>query len=843
MKWFCYILLAVMMMSCHANTDNLTVYLEQGVSLELASFRKAKFHDVCYDLAFSIPEKKCDAVKGKVDISWLQEDSSPIILDFRADSSQIISVKMGKESVGYQFINEHIYIPTVKTRVGNNKISIEFQAADQSLNRRDEFLYTLLVPDRARTLFPCFDQPDMKAHYNLQLNVPIAWKAIANGKIEEEDTLSQPGRKLVRFQQTEPLPTYLFSFVAGKFNREIYTKDQRSISIYHRETDPKKVAQCPEIARQVLNALDWMEEYTAIPYPFAKYDLIIVPGFQFGGMEHTGATLYNANSMFLNEQPTLDEQLSRSSLIAHETAHMWFGDFVTMKWFDDVWTKEVFANYFAVQIVEPAYPKVNHRLNFIRGYLPPAYAEDRTSGSVPIKQPLDNLRNAGLVYSNIIYDKSPVVMEMLVNKIGKEAYRKGLHDYLDTFGYSNATWEQLITTLSKYTEQNLEQWSSVWVKENGMPMVKASVIRDSLIIESSDPFDRGRIWPQRLSFLIGDETENMELFVEDSIEHMSVALPHQFSQKTFVLPNVDGKGYGFFYMTHRDMENAFAYMDTTSNDLSKGSLLISMFENLQNGTIEVNEYQRMMFSYLKREKSDLLYSMALGYIASACRFMKGDKTSIENELWNMVVHASKPQFRLQAFRQYVSCADSQEATQRLYKIWKGVESLNGCNLSESDYIRLSYSLAIHCPDKAVEIVKEQLERISNPDRQAEYRFISPSVSPDKTVRDSVFLALLNADNRRIEPWVSTAMSLLNHHMREKESIEYIRPALDILEEVQRTGDIFFPTAWLRSVLSGHSSIEAKEEIDRFWREHKNFPTMLATKVRQQSDHLYRLNRK
>lgn len=136
-------------------------------------------------------------------------------------------------------------------------------------------------------------------------------------------------------------------------------------------------------------------------------------------------------------------------------------------------------------------------------------------------------------------------------------------------------------------------------------------------------------------------------------------------------------------------------------------------------------------------------------------------------------------------------------------------------------------------------MEEQLKRISNPDRQAEYRFISPSVSPRKEVRDSVFDALLIADNRRIEPWASTALSLLNHRLREKESVEYIRPALDVLQEVQRTGDIFFPTSWLRSLLGGHSSLQARDEVEAFYAEYPDYPEMLLNKVRQQADHLYR----
>ena len=99
--------------------------------------------------------------------------------------------------------------------------------------------------------------------------------------------------------------------------------------------------------------------------------------------------------------------------------------------------------------------------------------------------------------------------------------------------------------------------------------------------------------------------------------------------------------------------------------------------------------------------------------------------------------------------------------------------------------------------------------------------------------------MLIADNRRIEPWASTALSLLNHRLREKESVEYIRPALDVLQEVQRTGDIFFPTSWLRSLLGGHSSLQARDEVEAFYAEYPDYPEMLLNKVRQQADHLYR----
>ena len=422
MKHILYLTLFVCILlgSCQANKEPNNLY-EEGISLELAQLRKQEIKDLKYSLRFSIPEQKQEAVEGETRIQFTIQKPQEIILDFRESADKVKEVSVNGQPTEYTFLNEHIILPQSSTIEGKNEVYIRFTAGNQSLNRNDEFLYTLLVPDRARTVFPCFEQPNLKAAFTLQLEVPTEWEAVSNTSIASENTIN--GKKHITFLPTEPLSTYLFSFVAGKLKKVEYADGERILTAYHRETDPKKVTQLNDIFEQVASSLHWLEDYTDVPYPFAKYSFIILPGFQYGGMEHTGATLYNDNSMFLSEHPTLDEELARAKLIAHETAHMWFGDFVTMDWFNDVWTKEVFANYFAACIVEPLFPSVNHSLNWIKTYTAASLSEDRTLGSNSIRQPLDNLRNAGLIYGNIIYNKAPVMMQKLVEIMGEEAYQ------------------------------------------------------------------------------------------------------------------------------------------------------------------------------------------------------------------------------------------------------------------------------------------------------------------------------------------------------------------------------------------------------------------------------------
>jgi len=175
---------------------------------------------------------------------------------------------------------------------------------------------------------------------------------MGNGPLEH--TTPSGARKQLDFKTTEAFSTYVFAFCAGKFQQATQTRNGRSMTMLYRENDQAKVQRnLKDIFDLHAHAIEWMEEYTGIKLPFAKLDFALMPGFQYGGMEHIGAIFYREASLMLDENATENQKLGRASLIAHETAHMWFGDLVTMNWFNDVWLKEVFANFMAAKIVNP----------------------------------------------------------------------------------------------------------------------------------------------------------------------------------------------------------------------------------------------------------------------------------------------------------------------------------------------------------------------------------------------------------------------------------------------------------------------------------------------------------
>ncbi len=813
-------LLLMPVASLQAQTD-----IPTGVEKQLAQDRKARISELHYRLFFNIPEEKSRQVEAMVEIELNLADRAPLVIDFKAPSGNIHFVRVNSR-LCQDFVvqNEHIVLPENYLQSGRNQVDIVFTAGDKPLNRNDEYLYTLLVPDRARTLFPCFDQPDLKAEYELTLEVPAQWEAVSNTVIKSKEL--NGNRAMIHFGPTEPLSTYLFSFVVGKFNKATKQRDGREISAYYRESDPRKIAQIDTIFNQIFDALKWQEDYTGIKYPFAKYDFIILPGFQFGGMEHTGATLYNDVRMWLGETPTLQEELDRALLIAHETSHMWFGDLVTMAWFDDVWTKEVFANYYAAEIAEPMFPNANHALNRLRTFYLPALAEDRTAGSTPIQQELPNLEYAGLVYNNIIYDKAPVMMTKLVDIMGKDAFRDGIREYLSKYAYSNATWDDLVEILDSHTDADLKQFCRVWVKEKGMPEIGFELSDSAMVVRQTDALGRGLVWPQKFAVrVVADDERAADVEVVLYGDSARIALPFK---PRYVMPNLDGRGYAYFSMSETNLDYLRENWIQQESPLLRQTMIMTIYENYLHGKLEAEDMAASLLVGLRAETDPLVAAYLIDCLEYVIRSGNNEINSEIQHAVNMLsTTVPDKSVRLQLRRMLAKVMTEPDIVEEIYREW----SVGNSELwNDNDYTDLSYELAIRMPDKSQEILAQQRLRISNQDKLREFDFVSRTCSADAAQRDSLFAELLTTEGRENEVFAKKALAYLNHFTRNEESVRYIRPALDALETVRAEGDIFFPGAWCKSLLTGHRGEAACREVTRFLDDNPDYLPLLRNKI-------------
>ncbi|GGB85277.1 M1 family metallopeptidase [Dyadobacter sediminis] len=821
---------------------------EKGVSYALNEQRKKSIDSIHYAIELDIPSGKNERIKGKERISFnLNSLDSALVLDFSTDSSHVISVQSNGKAIAYEFVNQHIVIESASLVKGRNEVFIEFVAGDLSLNRSEEYLYTLFVPDRASTCFPLFDQPNLKATYALTLKTPANWEAVSNGSLQYKR--SENGRNIYRFNKTQPISSYLFAFAAGKFFKTVKTVGGREMTMYYRETDTVKVRKnSDEVFSLHAKALSWLENYTSVSYPFEKFDFVLIPSFQYGGMEHPGSVFYNESSLFLDENASVNKKLSRASVIAHESAHMWFGDLVTMDWFNDVWLKEVFANFMAAKIVHPSFPEINHRLRFLLAHYPGAYEVDRSAGTNPVLQELGNLKNAGTLYGAIIYLKAPVVMQHLELKIGEKRMQESLREYLKTFAYGNARWDDLIRIIDRKTPQNISDWSAVWVKTPGMPAY--DLVRKGgkmQVVQEIDPVS-GRIWQQPLAvkWTTGKSYRDTAFtFTDKQVKTFDV------QPETLVFPNFDGVSYGYFKMDTASkadfIQNYNQVADTVrQNPVFRGAMLVNSWEAFlrENGPSS-EKFVNDIFTILPKEENPLLVDYLLSNMQTVWwTFLEPEERSIlqnkaERVLWDLLEKTSDKGIKTSYFRAFKNVALTPDGLQKLELLWNEKLVVKDLVLSEDDKISLACELALKGSGDNDPIFNKQLENTGNPDRKAKLKFVIPSLSKNIAERNAFFESLKKPENREKEAWVLEALAYLHHPLRAKSAIPYLRPSLDMLQEIQLTGDIFFPTRWVHTIYAGHHSGEAAAIVQDFLRDNPEYPFYLKNKVLQATDILNR----
>ena len=556
--------------------------------------------------------------------------------------------------------------------------------------------------------------------------------------------------------------------------------------------------------------------------------------------------------MLLEESATQNQQLERASTISHETAHMWFGDLVTMRWFTDVWMKEVFANFMAAKIVNPSFPGINHDLRFLHAYYPAAYEVDRTSGTNAIRQPLENLKDAGTLYGAIIYQKAPIVMRQLEAIVGADAFRAGVRDYLTAHAFGNASWSDLIARLDARTPQDLETWSHAWVEEAGRPIVRTELTVangqiSTLAFSRNDPsLRRGLLWTEDMTVALGYADRVQLVPVRLNAARTEVEAARGLPAPLFVLPNGAGIAYGEFHLDSQSLLWLSQSLPDLGDELTRGSAWVTLWDAVLDSELAPERFIDLALAALPREPDELNSQRILSYLEHAFWTFTPDTKrqarapEVERALRDGLAAATTASAKSAYFSALHDVALTPATIDWLARIWRGDEVVPGLSLAETDFIVLAEELAVREVPEWNAILQHQVDRAENPDRKARLRFVAPALSSDQAERDRFFRSLADVANRRHEPWVLDGLHYLHHPLRARASVKYIRPSLDLLQEIQRTGDIFFPKRWMDQTLGGHRSPEAARVVHAFVdRAPLSYPDRLRRTILSSADDLFR----
>ena len=499
----------------------------------------------------------------------------------------------------------------------------------------------------------------------------------------------------------------------------------------------------------------------------------------------------------------------------------------------------------AAKISGPAFPDLNLQLRFFQAHHPTAYAVDRTAGANPIRQPLDNLRQAGSLYGAIIYQKAPVVMQQLEALLSAPVLQKGLRTYLNQFQYGNATWPDLIEILDLLTEDDLAVWSQIWVNEPGRPRIETQWTEAGIAItQQDDVAQRGLLWTQPVVIatgLNGVVTEHQLL-----LQEAEALLPLVDTERPdFILAGADGIGYARFVLDEQSRDWLLANVQTLENPLHRAVAWQALWEEVLEGSVDALAFVNATVLAVAQEDEQLLAQQVLGLLRNVWwQYLDADMrqqlaADLEVTLWQALERAPTAGRKGPYFNAIVSLTQSAAGITRLENIWRMNETPQGLPLEEQQYIALAEALALHEVPDAQSILDEQAQRIKNPDRLARFNFVRPAFSADVTVREEFFRSFSAVANRRQESWVLDAMAAIHHPSRAEVSLPLVRPSLDLVEEIQQTGDIFFPLRWLSATLGGHQSPEAAAIVQQYLNERADLPAHIRAKVLQAADDLFR----
>src|SRR5919108_5279280 len=337
------------------------------------------------------------------------------------------------------------------------------------------YVHTDSEPFDAHRWYPGFDQPDIKGTFRFTATVPAGWEVVSNGRAEGEP-VRQNGRARWTFGVTPPLPTYITAVVAGPFHAVRERHRTIELGLYCRQSLAEHLEpdEWLEITRQ---GLDWFEEAFGHPYPFDKYDQVVVPEFAAGAMENPGCVTFHEHYIF-RSRVTRTQREMRAGTILHEMAHMWFGDLVTMRWWDDLWLNESFASYMGVLAQSEAMRFREGWTVFANSEKSWAVQQDQLPTTHPIVADIPDLLSVHLNFDGITYAKGASVLKQLVAWVGRERTLEAMKEYFARHGFGNTELVDFLRALEDASGRDLDAWSKEWLETAGVNTLRPDAAVD-----------------------------------------------------------------------------------------------------------------------------------------------------------------------------------------------------------------------------------------------------------------------------------------------------------------------------------------------------------------------------
>jgi aminopeptidase N len=587
-----------------AHTATLTAHARDVLKQSEAADRAQRVREARYDIQLDIVAGQA-TYRGDVTVRFSSAGEGPLFLDFRGRSIERLEVN--GSAIEPDWTGYRLTLPASSVS-GDMTVHVvyenDYDTTGDGFHRfvdpedGEEYVYTNFEPYEAHRLFPCFDQPDIKGRYTVSVTAPSAWQVVANAPLEGTSKVDAE-RSTWRFAETELFSTYLMALVGGPYVVRRHQHGGLDLGLYARRSMERYLdEQAPEILEITSQGLDFYAEMFDQPYPFAKYDQVFVPEYNSGAMENVGCVTYNELYLF-RDPATANQKLDRAETFLHELAHMWFGNLVTMRWWDDLWLNESFATYISYLAMTEATRFTNAWKVFNADIKRWAYQQDQLPTTHPIAGSADDTEIAFLNFDGITYGKGASVLKQLVKYIGREGFRDGMRIYFKRHGWSNATLNDFLTCLEESSGATLDEWARLWLRTASLNTLSTEWTADdgrlsALAIHQSAPTDHPTLRPHALELALAKngtgplKVDSIAAWIDGPDTPIAEARGHEVPDLVF--PNYGDHAYAKVSLDEASVNFVRTNLDKVEDSLLRELLWMSLWEMVRDCQLRSTEY-------------------------------------------------------------------------------------------------------------------------------------------------------------------------------------------------------------------------------------------------------------
>jgi len=679
------------------------------LSQEDAMARSARVSNVDYTLQFTLTGKETFAGTTTLEFD-LKDTDQPLTIDL--DKATIGQLVVNGKAVAPRYNQWFITIAPQDLKVGRNSVTIAYQRLHstngEGLHRMVDpvdgrvYTYSHFEPAAAHQMFALFDQPDLKGTYQVTVTTPADWVAVST--MRESGVKDVAGAKEWTFPRTKKLSPYNFSMHAGPYKVWEDNSGPYPMRLFARQSVAAQVSP-KDWFTYTSQGLKFFDEYFGVPYQFAKYDQLLVPDFLYGAMENAGAITFAEGRFLHKETMTAAQRQSLASVIMHEMAHQWFGDLVTMKWWNGLWLNESFASFMGTLGTAEATEFKNAWQSFYSSGKQAAYVMDERVTTHPIETPVPSTANAFDNIDAITYSKGASTLMQLRHLLGAEVFRKGVHNYLVKYSYQNAELKDFIGSLGEAANRDLSGWTREWLYEPGVNTIEASLscaggkVNSFKLLQSAPSKDMPTLREQRVQvalFKQGKDGMALSRNVAVTYKGAETTVPELVGAACpdLVYPNYQDWGFAKVALDQKSFATAQASLGKVDDPLLRAMLWQSLWDSVRDGKLPLNSFLKTVLANAPAEKDYTLLGDIVGKIGqskyyldkmgpSAAKYRSKVGVQLEDMAFKATVAASgDSNFQRRWFTTYVNLASSPAALKRLADILDGKLVVPGLNVSQ-----------------------------------------------------------------------------------------------------------------------------------------------------------------